>query len=488
MAIRTRRDVYKLAQWDPILVWYARGIAEMQRRPINNPTSWRYQSAIHDYVRANDPNRQASDTLPSNADQRRFWRQCQHFSWYFLPWHRIYLLFFEQIVAAAVRQLGGPADWALPYWNYSDDSNPNARRLPPAFIATNLPNGAPNPLRVTRRRPGANNGAILGDADDVELSDCLEENRFVAQAIGGSPGFGGPRTAFNHSTGDAGFVESVPHGSMHMAVGGVGVGGWMSSFDTAALDPIFWLHHCNIDRLWSVWLRRDSAHRNPTDARWLTNLRFEFHNAAGQIVSMTPSQVVDTRAAALSYDYEDTSDPLGATETARRRPMEEEEERVPEMVGATDQPVTLAGRESSASVPVKAPTGPAGGREAGAAPRKVYLRLENITSEGEAESYQVYLNLPEGANPEEHRELYAGLLPMFGVAESSDPERGHPGSGLHYTLDITKVVRALEVQNAWNPDEMRVTFVPKQRPADRESGAVTAGSPVQVGRISVYYS
>lgn len=486
MAVRTRKDVWKLAQWDPVLVWYARAIAEMQRRPIINPTSWRYQSAIHDYVRARDPNARPSDTLPSNAEQRRFWRQCQHFSWFFLPWHRMYLMFFEQIVAAAVRQLGGPADWALPYWNYSDTTNPNARRLPPAFIATNLPNGSPNPLRVARRRPGANNGAILGDADDVELGDCLEEDRFVAQAIGGNPGFGGPRTAFNHSTGDMGQVERVPHGSMHVAVGGIGVGGWMSAFDTAALDPIFWLHHCNIDRLWSVWLRRNAAHANPTEARWLTNLPFEFHNAAGQIASMTPSQVVDTKAQPLLYDYEDTSDPLPPTETARRRAMEDE--RIPEMVGATDQPVTLAGKETTTSLPVNPPTGPAGGREAGAAPRRVYLRIENVTSPAESESYAVYLNLPENASPEEHRELYAGLLPMFGVAESSDAERGHPGSGLHYTLDITKVVQALEAKNAWNPNEMRITFVPKRRPADREAAAVAVGSPVQVGRISVYYS
>ena len=34
----------------------------------------------------------------------------------------------------------------------------------------------------------------------------------------------------------------------------MGVGGWMSAFATAAQDPIFWLHHANIDRLWEAWL------------------------------------------------------------------------------------------------------------------------------------------------------------------------------------------------------------------------------------------
>ena len=43
---------------------------------------------------------------------------CQHQGWFFLPWHRMYLYFFERIVRAAVVEAGGPADFALPYWNY----------------------------------------------------------------------------------------------------------------------------------------------------------------------------------------------------------------------------------------------------------------------------------------------------------------------------------------------------------------------------------
>jgi hypothetical protein len=32
--------------------------------------------------------------------------------------------------------------------------------------------------------------------------------------------------------------------------------GWMLDPSLAALDPIFWLHHANVDRLWEVWLQR----------------------------------------------------------------------------------------------------------------------------------------------------------------------------------------------------------------------------------------
>jgi hypothetical protein len=41
--------------------------------------------------------------------------------------------------------------WALPYWNYSDASNPRAGELPPAFAAPRMPDGSPNPLKVAQR-------------------------------------------------------------------------------------------------------------------------------------------------------------------------------------------------------------------------------------------------------------------------------------------------------------------------------------------------
>lgn len=483
--VRTRQDVLNLDEWHPTLLWYARAIAEMQQRPINDPRSWRYQSAIHDYLPGEDPNSSASDVLPTATEQQRFWRQCQHSSWFFLPWHRMYLAFFEQIVAATVRELGGPEDWALPYWNYSNASNQNARLLPPAFRAMQLPDGSPNPLRVQQRGVGVNEGEEFVFDEDVDLVVCLTEESFISAPFGGDPGFGGRQTVFNHSSGPAGDLERIPHGSMHVAVGGDF--GWMSAFNTAALDPIFWLHHCNLDRIWTVWLRRDSQHLNPTQSQWLSSISFEFHNGNGEPVSLTCAQVTDTSAAPLSYEYEDVSDPIGAPpiETARRLGMEGG--RIPEMVGATDQPLILTGESATATVPVTQPTGPAVATESGAAPKRIFLNIENITSSGQPGGYHVYLNVPPGDDPKDHKELYAGLLPMFGVAESSDATREHAANGLHYTLEITQIVRLLESKNAWDPNAMQVTFVPRKRPtAGRESAAVRA--PVRVGRVSLYYS
>src|SRR5262249_25604464 len=146
---------------------------------INDPTSWRYQAAVHDYNRPNDPNAKPNDPLPAPADQKTFWAQCQHGSWYFLPWHRMYLAYFEQVIAATVRKLGGPADWALPYWNYSDSANPNAKKLPPAFRAPTTPDGKPNPLRIASRLRG-NSGKDVTTNGGVSLN-CLTDQWFAAQ-------------------------------------------------------------------------------------------------------------------------------------------------------------------------------------------------------------------------------------------------------------------------------------------------------------------
>ena len=484
MAVRIRKDVAKLVnaqgEWHPDLLWYARAIAEMQKRPIADPTSWRYQAAIHDYVRQVDPLAQANDVMPSLADQRKLWRQCQHFSWFFLPWHRMYLFYFEQIVAATIAKMNGP-EWALPYWNYSDDTNPDARRVPLAFREPLTPDKVPNPLLVEARNPGCNSGDIIADAFDTDITEGLSEPEFVSQGTGGSPGFAGPQTGFNHGGGNGmGRIEMTPHGSMHMAVGG-----FMGAFNTAGLDPLFWLHHCNIDRLWTVWLKRSPLHKNPKQALWRTGVKFAFRDAAGSIVEHTSSEVVDTTATPLLYDYGDVTGPLGIPEAAE---VMVPEQPIPEMVGATDRPIVVAGR-SEARLSVVPPAGPGVRLEAaGPEPEEIYLNIENITGSGSASAYDVYLNVPAGEKPEAHPELRIGRMPLFGLAEASQPDSAHAGNGLKYAYRVGAVVRRLQAENAWDANDVRVSFVPRQ-PAVIVDGAPEAvPEPITVGRISMYFA
>jgi len=157
----TRKNVWELGgDWaDPIL-WYARGVKAMKSRALNEPTGWRFYGAIHGidqglWQQLGYLSRQ--DRMPSRADIDAYWSECQHGSWYFLPWHRGYLIAFEAVVRDAVVKLGGPADWALPYWDYF---KANQNQLPNAFASPDWPDGrGDNPLYV-RQRYGPNSQTV----------------------------------------------------------------------------------------------------------------------------------------------------------------------------------------------------------------------------------------------------------------------------------------------------------------------------------------
>jgi tyrosinase len=264
----TRKNVWELGgDWaDPIL-WYARGVKAMKARALNEGTAWRFYGAIHGI----DPGLwtqygylSEADTPPSNADIKTYWNQCQHGCWYFLPWHRGYLIAFEAIVRDAVIGLGGPATWALPYWNYF---KPGQDGLPPAFASADWPDGkGDNPLFVEQRYGPNNDGDVFVPMNAVNLN-ALGDPDFEGVATGGSPGFGGVSTGFAHNGRPHGRIEQQPHDQVHGLVGGQSspmLPGLMSDPDTAGLDPIFWLHHANIDRLWAVWRQNPTTHVDPT--------------------------------------------------------------------------------------------------------------------------------------------------------------------------------------------------------------------------------
>ncbi len=226
-------------------------------------------------------------------------------------------------------------------------------------------------------------------------------------------------------------------------------------------------------------------------------------------MKFTSSQVVDTKASPLCYCYEDVSDPLAATGgvmaaavgagAANPNAGNMADQPIPEMIGATDQPIVLTG-PTNVSLALTAPTGPAALAAAApgastAAAGRLHLNIENITGSGDPVAYEVYVNVPAGENPREHPELFAGLMPMFGVAESSQADEHHSGSGLHYAFDVTDIVRALAAKNAWDANNVQLTFVPQPSPVP-EGAAPLAGAaaaagpqsagPFQVGRVSLY--
>jgi hypothetical protein len=72
------------------------------------------------------------------------------------------------------------------------------------------------------------------------------------------PDFGSAQAPNHSQSVGEGVLENQPHDNIHGAIGG-----FMSAF-MSPIDPIFFMHHSNIDRLWDVWTRKQAKSGLPT--------------------------------------------------------------------------------------------------------------------------------------------------------------------------------------------------------------------------------
>jgi len=487
---RTREDVWTLTEaegdWPAVLVAYERAVGLLRALdpptgPPSNPLGWRFLAAIHGLAAPN------GDPDTSNA----LWSNCQHGSWYFLPWHRMYLMAFELIVQDAL----GDEDWSLPYWYAIDPDDAGKAVLPPAFRDQS------RQLYTDQRSIPANGGSPLPDLSQA-LLEALGADRFSTPS-GLSTFGGGERAAPSWSGGEVGLLEGVPHGAVHTLVGNdfdrnnrVVRRGWMGSFFTAALDPIFWLHHSNIDRLWQVWLDLDPANANPTgDPAW-ADTEFSFPAVGGDLETWSIGEVLDL--ASIGYEYASTAAPsaitppvgpslgagpnIGLGEEAMPEPIP------PQVIGTTtDVPLATA---DAVDVELSTPAALDFAVAADAEPvgdGRVFLRVEGVTGTAGAAVYEIYLNVPPGEAPTDHPELRAGFFSTFGLTEASQTNALEDGSGLTTVLDITAVRDVLEEQGRWYPARLQVSFSPVTPAETAEDVEAAEGQPSDLvaGQIAV---
>jgi tyrosinase len=281
-------------------------------------------------------------------------------------------------------------------------------------------------------------------------------------------------------------MEQQPHDQVHDLIGhGTGI---MGDPGTAGYDPIFWLHHANIDRLWEAWLSTNPPHQNPPDLAWLNSAGADFHfdDGTGNTVRLTPRDVLDTRSAPFYYQYDDLTFP---SLPRRRVPSPEApsgvqpmaEHLIPEMAGASSEAMALSGLAQTLRLRLYPLSGPVGRLlQAEGHYHEAYLRVENVRGRGFPASYALYLNVPENRNTGDFEHLLVGSIPMFGLEQASIASGRHPGNGLNFTFDITETVQMLQAENMWNPEQLRVTFVP-----ERETGE---GARLEIGRVSLYFT
>jgi hypothetical protein len=290
-----------------------RGVARMKARPASDHRSWFFQAAIHAYDGALYADALAHDPAVAQVDRARYWNKCTHFgqsSANFVIWHRAYLYYFERIL----RDAAGDSTLALPYWDYTKPEN----RSFPGIFADEFVDRAkqiPNPLYHSNRDLAFVVGT-LGISDAVGRAATTVDSDIFFSDIGVT-GFAGDILDADET--QVGLLEQRPHNDIHLAVGGV-VGtanGAMADVRTAAFDPVFWVHHANIDRMWAEWSRRPGKGWGalPPDA-WLDEDAWVFLDVDGTEKTNSRRFYIERANLPVRYD----TDGLFGTALALRPP------------------------------------------------------------------------------------------------------------------------------------------------------------------------
>jgi hypothetical protein len=335
-----------------------------------------------------------------------------------------------------VRKYGAMYDWAIPYWDWG---NPAERALPAPFrVATDAQ------LFDASRKPTVNGGALLSANLGTAVTNAMTLLDY-----------------FNTQS-----AVDGPHGSVHGAVGGN-----MCCVVTAAQDPIFYLHHSHVDRLWNLWLAQGGRSSPVGDNAWKTTT-YTFFDECCQPVSMNGCDVLRA-ALQLSYSYE--GEPPQVNQYCPRR------------FNAQILEATIVSRLGRAIVlerePVRIPLLPREPGDAGrrlmeisrTAQRNLALRISGVEADTPPEiSWEVHVGRA-GFTP--NPRTLVGIVSLFGSGLRDRPQHFHPAE---FVFPINRAIRGLD------PATLEVTLVPTTG-LERDAGAqaLRPRSPVRIGDIAI---
>ena len=251
-------------------------------------------------------------TPPTQRD-----RNAAHSGPAFLPWHRYYLMRFEGYLRTAV----GDPEFRLPYWDWAADaalSNPSQSRIWAGRALGRFTGPRVWQVRVVPAEQGLTRLAqprplqrALGSQGALPTRDAI---RAVLrdQLLYDAPPYSSASSGFrNYLEGWEGPARI--HNSVH-----VWVGGDMTD-STSPNDPAFFLHHCNVDRIWYAWQRRYPDAPYLPDQRASDDLAFHriddaLYSVFQETTPVTPRSVLNPLrlgapfGADDRYDYDSLAD------------------------------------------------------------------------------------------------------------------------------------------------------------------------------------
>lgn len=346
-----------------------------------------------------------NSTVPNDGFTDEVWGTCQHGNLNFLPWHRMMLYFYERTVRKYVGQ-----DYSLPYWDYYQEKAANGKGLALPQLVRGKQAGS---LYDQFRTSGLNENISAIDPDDASAGQAFKWNDF---------------TSFSNQ------LQSQPHGVMHCAVGKNCVLPDMGFVPIAGLDPVFYMHHANIDRLWQCWLNK-KANWQPITLEWAKknlgmpdswyDTRYTFADENGNKVTMTIADVFTPGKIPVRYTNENAckvqapvmSSQAGKVNLFKKAHKPVSSNKTIQLMGVS-QKVALAPQTTTflKSASQLSQTTLSSGQ--------TYLILDNVQMVGNPNlTYKIYLspkNKPD-------QKIYVATINYFGVLDHS--HGGHASNG-----------------------------------------------------------
>jgi len=262
-----RKEIHTLQKDPDAWNMYLLGLTRFKEVDGSDPQSYYQIASIHGQPYVNWDNMGPCDGCSPAG-------YCTHSSTLFPTWHRAYLALYEQALvrnAMAVAEEFTGDDYnkytavarnlRIPFWDWAalpaEGENPFPNMFTDDEVSVYSPTGQkniPNPLKgynfkdtethdfmnsdVTERKPTftlENRKQLRSDLWTV-LSSNQIYNAFATQALTTDGG------NFNPSS-----LEAV-HDNIHILTGG-----HMTIVPQSAYDPVFWLHHTNVDRVFAIY-------------------------------------------------------------------------------------------------------------------------------------------------------------------------------------------------------------------------------------------
>jgi len=302
---RIRKSFYDLT--DEEVKNLCRAIGAMRNNvPLNNAANWQNYALLHAF-HCTDAGVETSQV---------------HWSWYFLPWHRGYIYFMERIAANCLKQYYPDIDssnFAYPYWDWSNHQEmPNTKERIKAGIPSPLFGYDLTKSDMTEadnlgfdnlalfdgyRKPTVNDSKMSIETEVGEDNKKhIAETKFYmsAEYINAALQtpfeiFGGKRKT-SRETGQ-GLIEQNPHNNGHDWVGErYGSNRDMGTLRYAALDPIFYMHHGNIDRIWSLYKNEMPSVEGPWGKQ-----EYTYVDVDGSPITVTVKDIVTKLSPQVKY-------------------------------------------------------------------------------------------------------------------------------------------------------------------------------------------